>query len=234
MSLNGEVHALVVCFGDDSDELNLKGLWGLAYRECGSEHMQSSALKDGDRDWAIGANDAMDIDDGDDAPDEFDYRQEEEDQLNMNDFPASSNIRVGGQAARDQEAEVAAASSAVGSGAQNDNLAVGMRLNRTFVNRGSQIGVFKHDDQGSLQYLNNVPVVKDMSGQAFAPSKMLLHDEDGKMLLLNEEKKGNVYEFDLEYGKVVQEYVRRTTTHKHEHARAPARPQQREQNVYCC
>lgn len=204
MSLAGSVHALVVCFASDDDELNLKSFWNLSYMESGVQHVQASKLGDGDQKWAIQASDAMDIDD-EPMEDEYDYDEKEEDRLSMSEFPASSSIRVGGDADQD---DVAASmpSDASSSSATNNNLAVGMRLNRTFVNRGSQIGVFKHDESGSLQYLNNVPVVKDMSGAAFAPSKMMLHDEDGKMMLLNPNEQGTVYEMDLEYGKVVQEY----------------------------
>lgn len=82
--------------------------------------------------------------------------------------------------------------------------------------------------------VNNVPVVRDMEKNAFAPSDMMvgvataqcacllsrslsshppaacaalqLYDQDTKLLLLNPNKKGQVYEMDLEYGRVVQEY----------------------------
>lgn len=208
MSLGGMVHALVVCFADDTEESQMKSFWNLSYLETGTNQVQSSKLGDGDQKWAILASDAMEVDDGNEEPqDELDYDQVDEPSLSMDEFPESTNIRQGGQHEVHESALApASSSSSSSSSAHNDNLAVGMRLNRTFVNRGSQIGVFKHDDSGSLRYLNNVPIVKDLSGQSFAPSKMMLHDEDGKMLLLNSEKKDTVYEMDLEYGKVVQEY----------------------------
>jgi hypothetical protein len=193
MSLGGSVHALVLCFAHDSEETAFKSFFNMSYLESGTEQFAASKLGEGDKTWAIQASDDMEIDDEPAAGDEYDYG-ESDDALAMSDFPESTNIRLGGDAGR---AEAAAAASS-GSGPQNDNLAVGMRLNRTFVNRGSQIGVFKHDESGALRYLNNVPVVKDLSGAAFAPSKMMLHEEDGKMLLLNRENPGNVYEMDLE------------------------------------
>lgn len=209
MSLGGEVHALVVCFADDEEEAAMKSFWNLSYLETGIEKVQANKLGEGDQQWAIAASDAMEVDDGNEEP--LEYEEEDEQKgLSMDNFPESSNIRQGGAAAASSSS-----SSALGprhSSVQNDNLAVGMRLNRTFVNRGSQIGVFKHDDYGTLQYLNNVPIVKDMQGEAFVPSKMLLHDEDGKMLLLNTDKKDTVYEMDLEYGKVVSEYVSQAQT----------------------
>lgn len=102
---------------------------------------------------------------------------ENEDQQSTTDYPETTYdaIRVGGVAGR--EAAAAAASSSSGGSSRNDNLAVGMLLNRTFVNRGSQIGVFRHDAAGLLEYVNNVPVVRDMQKEAFAPSNMMLYDQ---------------------------------------------------------
>jgi hypothetical protein len=102
---------------------------------------------------------------------------ENEDQQSTTDYPETTydGIRVGGVAGR--EAAAAAASSSSGGSSRNDNLAVGMLLNRTFVNRGSQIGVFRHDAAGLLEYVNNVPVVRDMQKEAFAPSNMMLYDQ---------------------------------------------------------
>lgn len=104
---------------------------------------------------------------------------ENEDQQSTTDYPETTYdgaIRVGGVAGR-EAAAAAASSSSSGSGGRNDNLAVGMLLNRTFVNRGSQIGVFRHDSAGLLEYVNNVPVVRDMQKEAFAPSNMMLYDQ---------------------------------------------------------
>ena len=53
---------------------------------------------------------------------------------------------------------------------------------------------------GLLEYVNNVPIVRDMDKQEFAPSNMMLYDQDTKMLLLNPNNKGQVYEMDLEVG----------------------------------
>jgi len=108
---------------------------------------------------------------------------ENEDQQSTTDYPETTYdgaIRVGGVAGR--EAAAAAASSSSGGSSRNDNLAVGMLLNRTFVNRGSQIGVFRHDAAGLLEYVNNVPVVRDMQKEAFAPSNMMLYDQVRKCI----------------------------------------------------
>jgi hypothetical protein len=87
----------------------------------------------------------------------------------------------------------------------NDNLAVGMALNRTFVGRGALLGVFKHDDDGNLQYLNRT-AVSDRAGQQFTPSKLLLAEQDNKMLMLNRDNPNAVYQMDIERGKVIAEF----------------------------
>jgi len=220
MQLGGSVHALVVCFADDDEESNLRQFWSLSYMETGSGSA-SSKLAEGDQAWAIKASEAGDDEDEmmEDAM-QYDEHDEKQGAQSTRQYPESTfgdqedeeeaevqgrkSIRVGGSAA-------AAAASADGGaagagGVHNDNLAVGQLLNRTFVNRGTQIGVFKHGASGNLEYVNNVPIVKDLNKQAFAPSEMMLYDQDTKLLLLNPQNKGQVYEMDLEYGKVVQEY----------------------------
>src|SRR4051812_46298299 len=81
-----------------------------------------------------------------------------------------------------------------------------MQVNRTFVGRGSQLGVFKHDEDGQLQYLTRIAAVKTNHGEVFEPSKMMLHQNDEKMLLLHPEQTNTVFEMDLERGKVIQEF----------------------------
>jgi len=202
MTIAGHVHALVCCFARDEEEEEMREFFNTAYLETATHTDVKQKMKEEDRVWAMRASDDWDmVSEEDEEDEEMEYKKESS-HLNMDDFPESSNIRVGGSAAKGS----APASSSSSSGERNDQLAVGMLLNRTFVNRGSQIGVFKHDRDGNLAYLNNVPVVRDMSGQAFSPTKMMLTEQDNKMLLLNSTNKGLVYEFDLEVGKVVQEY----------------------------
>lgn len=198
MSVAGSVHVLLACFARDDEEETLKEFWTTSYMESGAASAHAGKMAEGDRRWAVQASDAMDVDAEEEArdADEWDLA-DEEDHLPTDNLTAESSIRMGGDAGRAAAAEAAAAASS-SSGPRNDNLAVGMALNRTFVNRGAQIGVFKHDAHGALQYLNNIPLVKDMSGHAFAPSKMMLHQEDGKMMLLNPDNKDTVYEMDLE------------------------------------
>ncbi len=72
---------------------------------------------------------------------------------------------------------------------------------------GSQIGVFKHDDDDQLEYVNKIPVVKDLAGEIFSPAKAMLHQRDSKMLLLDPAKEDTVFCMDLERGQVIEEWV---------------------------
>lgn len=90
---------------------------------------------------------------------------------------------------------------------ENSHLAVGFNSDRSFVVRGSRIGVFKHDHD-SLQYsttINNIQAPS--SGAFFSPAKVMLHEQDRSMILMNPKDPASLFKMDLEYGKVVEEWV---------------------------
>jgi hypothetical protein len=165
--------------------------WNLSYMEAGQQSNAASKLAEGDQAWAVKASEAGD---DEDEPMEDAIQYQEDDQRaaqSTRNMPAStyesddeaasaprSNIRVGGAAGAAAAAASSGGSAAGGSGGDhNDNLAVGQLLNRTFVNRGTQIGVFKHGNSGLLEYVNNVPIVRDLEKQAFAPSEMMVRQQ---------------------------------------------------------
>jgi hypothetical protein len=80
-----------------------------------------------------------------------------------------------------------------------------MGLDRSYVVRGSDIGVFKHGRDG-MQHLSTVSAVRTNDGSVFSPSKVMLHDRDRKMLMLRPDRENTVVELDLETQQVVQEY----------------------------
>ena len=71
--------------------------------------------------------------------------------------------------------------------------------------RGNKIGVFKndHDDLEFSTAINNISTPK---GKLFSPAKVMLHDQDSKMILLDPSNSGKLFQMDLEYGKVVDEW----------------------------
>ena len=88
----------------------------------------------------------------------------------------------------------------------NSQLAVGAKHDRSFVVRGSKIGVFKHTPDNHLEFSTNISKVQTPKGKTFSPKKVMLHGADRSMILQNEADPNSLYRMDLEYGKVVDEW----------------------------
>jgi hypothetical protein len=88
----------------------------------------------------------------------------------------------------------------------NSQLAVGYKHDRSFVVRGSKIGVFKHTPNNNLEFSTNISKVETPKGKLFSPKKVMLHAEDTNMILQNEAEPNSLYRMDLEYGKIVDEW----------------------------
>ncbi|KAF8424148.1 VID27 cytoplasmic protein-domain-containing protein [Tirmania nivea] len=91
-------------------------------------------------------------------------------------------------------------------GSQNSQLAVGYKHDRSFVVRGSKIGVFRHTPQNGLEFTTSINKVATPKGKLFEPKKVMLHGEDQSMILQNGNNPNTLYRMDLEYGKVVDEW----------------------------
>lgn len=88
----------------------------------------------------------------------------------------------------------------------NSQLAVGYKHDRSFVVRGSKIGVFKHTPNNHLEFSTNISKIETPKGRLFSPKKIMLHAEDQDMVLQDESNPNSLYRMDLEYGKVVDEW----------------------------
>lgn len=88
----------------------------------------------------------------------------------------------------------------------NSQLAVGQKVDRSFVVRGDKIGVFKHTPDNHLEFSTTISKVATPKGKSFAPKKVMLHAGDRDMVLQNADDPNSVYRMDLEYGKVVDEW----------------------------
>lgn len=88
----------------------------------------------------------------------------------------------------------------------NSQLAVGYKHDRSFVVRGSKIGVFKHTNNNALEFATNISKVETPKGALFSPKKVMLHNEDRDMILQHQTDPNKLYRMDLEYGKVVDEW----------------------------
>eukprot|EP01083_Nonionella_stella_P074784 202978_1 len=67
------------------------------------------------------------------------------------------------------------------------------------------IGYFAYNDEGSLQHQGNIPIHNLLKAR-FTPTKVVLHQSERKMVMLNESNPCYVYICDLEKGKVIEEW----------------------------
>ncbi|KAK3317613.1 VID27 cytoplasmic protein-domain-containing protein [Cercophora scortea] len=88
----------------------------------------------------------------------------------------------------------------------NKSIAVGYKHDRSFVVRGSKIGVFKHTPNNHLEFSTNISKVETPKGELFSPKKVMLHNEDRNLILQKDDDPNSLYRMDLEYGKVVDEW----------------------------
>lgn len=91
-------------------------------------------------------------------------------------------------------------------GSVNSQLAVGYKHDRSFVVRGSKIGVFRHTLNNHLEFASNISKIETPKGAVFKPKKVMLHAEDKNMILQNENDPNSLYQLDLEYGRIVDEW----------------------------
>ncbi|KAK5169005.1 Vacuolar import and degradation protein 27 [Saxophila tyrrhenica] len=91
-------------------------------------------------------------------------------------------------------------------GKVNSQLAVGAKVDRSFVVRGDKIGVFKHTPDNQLEFSTSINNVATPGGKNFAPKKMMLHAGDRDMVLQRDNDPNSLYRLDLETGKVVDEW----------------------------
>ncbi|KAI3632005.1 hypothetical protein MIR68_009841 [Amoeboaphelidium protococcarum] len=89
---------------------------------------------------------------------------------------------------------------------KNTNLTMSYVNNRSFVTRGNIIGVFKNDVD-NVQYATTINNVKRPSDKkSFSPSKVMLHNQDSSLVLMDRDRPNELYRMDLEAGKIVDEW----------------------------
>ncbi|KDN51969.1 VID27-domain-containing protein [Tilletiaria anomala UBC 951] len=88
----------------------------------------------------------------------------------------------------------------------NSQLAVGYKNDRTFVVRGNRIGVFRHTDDDKLEFATTINKVCTPKGKTFNPKKVMLHNEDTAMVMMDPSNQHSLFKMDLEYGKIVEEW----------------------------
>ncbi|EJD00993.1 VID27-domain-containing protein [Fomitiporia mediterranea MF3/22] len=91
-------------------------------------------------------------------------------------------------------------------GERNSQLTVGHKNDRTFVVRGDKIGVFRHTDEGKIEYAATIRDLGFKKMKSLRPKNMMLHDQDAKMVLLDGRENHSLFAMDIEYGKIVEEW----------------------------
>ena len=90
---------------------------------------------------------------------------------------------------------------------KNQMLSIGYKSDRSFVARGDSIGVFKAGQEG-LEFVTEAKVAypNGSSKNEFKLSKMMLHQGDEALLLMNPDAPKSVFKMDLQRGEVVEEW----------------------------
>ncbi|KAK3812500.1 MAG: cytoplasm protein [Linnemannia elongata] len=89
--------------------------------------------------------------------------------------------------------------------AKNSQLAVGFK-DRSYVVRGDKIGVFKHNERDGLDFATTIKNIKNKAGRDVNPSRVVLHQQDSAMVMMDPRDLDTAYKMDLEYGKIVEEW----------------------------
>ncbi|KMU72630.1 Vid27 family protein [Coccidioides immitis RMSCC 3703] len=158
--------------------------------------MKWSKTKVDERDYVLEAFNDLTMED---IPEELEEEEEEEEEADeIDDSQRSEHY--------DSDEEADDVVTKEDDGNVNSQLAVGYKHDRSFVVRGSKIGVFKHTPNNNLEFSTNISKVETSKGKLFSPKKVMLHAEDSNMILQNESEPNTLYRMDLEYGKVVDEW----------------------------
>ncbi|KAJ9611699.1 Vacuolar import and degradation protein 27 [Cladophialophora chaetospira] len=160
--------------------------------------MKWSKVKDQEREYVLEAFNDLTMDDAKEAAEEAEGEEEESDESDSEGRPQSEHYD-------DDESEDDVDLDNK-DGNVNSQLAVGTKHDRSFVIRGSKIGVFKHMPNKHLEFTTNISKVETPKGKLFSPSKVMLHSEDQNMVLQDPNNPNLLYRMDLEYGKIVDEW----------------------------
>lgn len=134
----------------------------------------------------------------DDAPPAEEEDDEEEDQDQDDDKPRSEHYDSD-ESADDVDLHHK-------EGGTNSLLAVGATNDRSYVIRGTKIGVFKHLPSKHLEHVTSISKIDTPKGKQFSPSKVMLHAQDNDLVLQDATNPNALYRMDLERGQIVDEW----------------------------
>lgn len=192
----GSAYSWLLRFKDqETEERFQQGLLQALWEQL--NEVKWTKVKDNDKDYVLDAFQDLTMEDAEEAEKEEEEDEEEEEE-DTNDGQRSEHYDS------DEEQDDVVTRDADGN--VNSQLAVGYKHDRSFVVRGSKIGVFKHTPDNNLEFSTNISKVETPKGKLFSPKKVMLHAEDSNLILQNNDNPNSLYRMDLEYGKIVDEW----------------------------
>ena len=198
---DGSAYSWLLRFKDrESEEAFQEGLMQALWEHLNEIKWQKA--KDTDRDYVLDAFNDLVLEDAREAEarDEDEQAEAEDESEEEDDDDGRRSEHYDDDESDDDVATKDA------DGNVNSQLAVGYKHDRSFVVRGSKIGVFKHTPDNHLEFSTNISRVETPNGKLFSPKKVMLHAEDRNLILQNPDEPNSVYRMDLEYGKIVDEW----------------------------
>lgn len=199
---DGSAYSWLLKFKDrETEERFQEGLMQALW-ENQNQAKWGKAIKDAERDYVLDAfNDLVIEDSKDDQREAEAAEEDEEDEEEYDDTDYAQRSEEYDEDESEDEVETLDKDGNV-----NSQLAVGAKVDRSFVVRGDKIGVFKHTADNHLEFSTSINQVATPSGKKFAPKKVMLHMEDRDMVMQNADNPNSLYRMDLEYGKIVDEW----------------------------
>ncbi|KAJ5555160.1 hypothetical protein N7461_003630 [Penicillium sp. DV-2018c] len=199
---DGSAYSWLLRFKDQpTEERFQEGLMQALWEQL--NEMKWTKVKENDRDYVLDAFQDLTMEDADAKAEEEAEEEEEEDVEEEYDGDQDDAQRSEHYDSDEEEEDVVTRDA---DGNVNSQLAVGYKHDRSFVVRGSKIGVFKHTPNNNLEFSTTINKVQTPKGALFSPKKVMLHAEDQNMILQNGNDPNSLYKMDLEYGKIVDEW----------------------------
>ncbi|KAF7352740.1 hypothetical protein MVEN_01240200 [Mycena venus] len=165
-----------------------QALWETLYQTAWGK------IKPDEQNYIMSANDDVEMQDVSDEEEE-----EEEIQSELGVDEPSDSEEESEEDEEDQPPPLA-------KGEHNSQLTVGYKGDRSYVVRGSKIGYFTRGSDHTMKYGGTIDGITTTKGKEFKPTKVMLHDQDTKMILKNPGDPHSLYSLDLERGKIVEEW----------------------------
>ncbi|RAK78692.1 uncharacterized protein BO72DRAFT_401522 [Aspergillus fijiensis CBS 313.89] len=197
-SEDGSAYSWLLRFHDqETEERFQEGLMQALWEQL--NEMKWAKVKENEKEYVLDAFQDLTMEDAEEREAEAEAEEEEEsEEEDQDDGQRSEHY--------DSDEEEDDVVTREDDGNVNSQLAVGYKHDRSFVVRGSKIGVFKHTPNNNLEFSTNISKVETPNGKLFSPKKVMLHAEDSNMILQNSDDPNSLYRMDLEYGKIVDEW----------------------------